>query len=489
MRRIWILVFLLCPLLFGGCGGTSTSPTTTSSPTSQTLREVRQQAIEEIESYLDLRYYYDDEIEEINDWLTIYRGKIQEERDKDQIWVFVRECKGKLDLVKDKDAIDYEKEINDPTLGPYLVRDFMQKGKHYEILMIGSSYVYYWDQYKMLENILNSEGFDVSIEQVVKGSTALEKFNIVNSDLYRALQNKLESVQYDYIFLEEISTRPINYPNLFDEAVGTLLERFAATQDHAETILFETWARHDDNDWYDDHRNYDYEKMKKEVADVYTRVANKYNLRVSYCGLSFAKAYKEQNIDVYHTDYTHPSPLGSYLCALNHYNTLTGLDPKNVSYYPDLFTANAPERGKIITISEEEAIALQNCVVNEYDDYGFKELSICVYASSTTSTFFTANQLKIIKKRLSNEIESNIVYRIIFAEQMSHEEFRRCALRNRYDVLLSNEEDELIDELEGTIRVGERWSNSDSNYIYQVNANMISTKLVEMLRNDKPRKD
>ena len=248
-------------------------------PTEKTMKQLREEALIEISTYiLDTSKYRSEQVAEINSIVGEYTEKLNKCKDKTLISGIVNECKNKLDMVKtDEQLTREEQEAEDSKT--YKTYYYMNKQDHYDILMVGSSYLYYYDQYKLLENVLDDKGFDVNIEEVVKSSTPLETFNDSTDELYETLQNKLSSKQYEYIFLEELSTRPIKNYDKFESAVGRLLERINATQNNCEVILFEVWARDERCDWYNENPTYTYDSMEEALARAYKQCGDKYNLR------------------------------------------------------------------------------------------------------------------------------------------------------------------------------------------------------------------
>ena len=63
---------------------------------------------------------------------------------------------------------------------------------------------------------------------------------------------------------------------------------------------------------------------------------NELNLKIHQVGKAFTKAFLEHNeINLYHTDYRHPSYAGSYLSALVHAGSLTGHDVRLTNFNGD----------------------------------------------------------------------------------------------------------------------------------------------------------
>lgn len=428
-KKFISLLLLTSAILFSGCNVPEIDPKQGDDPVivippEPTVREVMEQAISDITSYVDKTLYRAEQVSTINEIIDFYSNKIRNCRDKSKIQEYVDECKAQLDLVKTNAELTEEEEKQNTK---YKLINLMNKQEHYDVLFVGSSYTYYYDQYHLLESILTSEGYDVTCDQIVRGSATLQMFNDSTDELYEKLNKKLNENQYEFIFLEELSTRPLKKFNLFDEAVGTLLTRINASQNNCETILFEVWARDEECDWYKDNATYTYESMEKALADAYQTVGEKYGLRISYSGQSFQNVYINQNkaVDLYHTDKSHPNLNGAYLSALTHFNTLTGQDPAKVDFYPQDYRIN--DHGGIngaFSISKSDATILKNSVVNFYGEKKLVELRVFVWASNTSSAYYTNKEMEDIKRAIPKAAEKDVAISWNFATGVNKEGFK-----------------------------------------------------------------
>ncbi|MDP8219867.1 MAG: hypothetical protein P9X26_00860 [Candidatus Stygibacter frigidus] len=133
---------------------------------------------------------------------------------------------------------------------------------------------------------------------------------------------EINSGLYDYVVLQEQSTRPVENPNLFYEYASVLDSMITANG--GETAFFMTWARQDDPAMIDD------------LAAAYTYIGTELQAPVSPVGLAFEQTtLTHPEINLYSVDGSHPSWHGSYLTALVIYATLWDISPIGCSYIPD----------------------------------------------------------------------------------------------------------------------------------------------------------
>ncbi|MCF7920265.1 MAG: hypothetical protein K9N06_10175 [Candidatus Cloacimonetes bacterium] len=155
---------------------------------------------------------------------------------------------------------------------------------------------------------------------------------------------EINSGIYDYVILQEQSTRPIDDPDLFYEYAAVLDSLI--TENGSQTAFFMTWARENDPG------------MINGLAAAYTFIGTELNAPVCPVGLAFAEVrLQHPEIELYAVDGSHPSWQGTYLAALVIYAQLWNENPVGCTYIPDP------------SINHEEAEILQTIaweVVNNY---------------------------------------------------------------------------------------------------------------------------
>lgn len=205
--------------------------------------------------------------------------------------------------------------------------------KTYNILFIGNSYTYYNDMpTAIFQQFAQAGGYDVEVTAITKGSYRLEAFADPNDAYGAQVEQALTGEkQYDFVILQEQSSRPANNnADLFYAAVRNLSAQIRAHG--AVPILYSTWGWEtgrenlETNGWTN-------ETMTWKLAASYQAIGDELQIPVSHVGLAFYDIYTgDSGIDIYHTDKTHPSYAGSYLVAATLYATIFEADPTSVAF-------------------------------------------------------------------------------------------------------------------------------------------------------------
>ena len=120
--------------------------------------------------------------------------------------------------------------------------------------------------------------------------------------------------KWDFVVLQEQSTRPLKNPGLMHEYVRLFNGDIAAAG--ARTALYMTWARRDGFDRQD------------ELADAYTGIGRELGAVVVPVGMAWKRALAgDPSLVLHDRDGSHPSPAGSYLAACVFYAALFSESP------------------------------------------------------------------------------------------------------------------------------------------------------------------
>ena len=132
----------------------------------------------------------------------------------------------------------------------------------------------------------------------------------------------ISSGGWDYIVLQEQSTRPIEESDLFYH-YATVLDTLIR-DNGAKTAFFMTWARENDPD------------MIEGLAGAYNYIGNQLNAGVVPVGRAFQKAIKEDSdISLYNSDHSHPNTYGTYLAVCTFYSFFYNESPVGIEYTND----------------------------------------------------------------------------------------------------------------------------------------------------------
>ena len=190
------------------------------------------------------------------------------------------------------------------------------------VLFIGNSYTFYNDMPKLFEGICREHGLDVTVESLTKGGYSLAHFLSEENPYGVKLRERIAGGKFDYIVLQEQSVLPAQHPETFLRNVGKMAELLKPTG--AKLVLYETWGRRDGHPVLTDN-NWTHEQMQELLKAAYAQAAEQIGAILVPAGERLSAAYRGADGDaVYHTDGTHPSPVGSRIVADCFYETLFG---------------------------------------------------------------------------------------------------------------------------------------------------------------------
>jgi hypothetical protein len=160
---------------------------------------------------------------------------------------------------------------------------------------------------------------------------------------------------WDYVVLQEQSTRPISNP--------ANMHRFARLFDHevrktgAKLVLYVTWARKNAPD------------QQKPLTAAYSAIAQELGALSCPVGPAWANVLKRRpDLELYQSDGSHPSPAGSYLGACVFYNVLYGKSPAGL---PGKVVGDGDQgvAGTLVDLSEKDASLLQQTAVETVKEW------------------------------------------------------------------------------------------------------------------------
>lgn len=178
------------------------------------------------------------------------------------------------------------------------------------VLFIGNSYTYYNDMPSILADLARAAHDSCLIEtQAVTLGGATLQSHWKSGKAHTALSHGA----WDYVVLQEQSTRPIRNParmhqyvRLFDECIGNC---------GARTLLYLTWARGDAPETQD------------AISEAYRAIADEIGAVVVPVGPAWQVACARSELTLYDDDRSHPALAGSYLAACVFYSVIMGKAP------------------------------------------------------------------------------------------------------------------------------------------------------------------
>ncbi|OUS02372.1 hypothetical protein A9Q86_03765 [Flavobacteriales bacterium 33_180_T64] len=236
-----------------------------------------------------------------------------------------------------------------------------------KILFVGNSYTAGNNLALLTYHVAESTGNAFIYDSHTPGG---QRF--LNHAVNITLENKINSENWDFVTLQgqsvEVSlTGPI-FDTEVDPFAAQLVDKIKANDACIQPVFFQTWGREngfpspgcDDFPWI-----CTYEGMDDALAANYQVLAEQNNSLVSPVGTVWR--YLRANfpaLDLYASDGSHPSQIGSYAAAVTFYTLFFNNDPTNVTYN--------------YTLSEADANTIKNTVksvvydtLNDYDFTGY----------------------------------------------------------------------------------------------------------------------
>lgn len=217
------------------------------------------------------------------------------------------------------------------------------------VLFIGNSYTYFNDLPWLTQQLAESakETRILESEMVVVGGATL-KNHWKGGEALKVLKAK----NWDYVVLQEQSTLPITnpqemykYASLFDAEIKRV---------NSQTVFYLTWARQNQPE------------TQQTLTDSYTNIAKQLNAKVAPVGIVWQKVQEANpKLNLYTSDGSHPSPIGSYVAACVFYTTFYGNSPVGLSRRIYTNNSSNPQKSNRIeleSLSETDAQMIQNIV-------------------------------------------------------------------------------------------------------------------------------
>ncbi|HEV2293828.1 MAG TPA: hypothetical protein VGR35_08220 [Tepidisphaeraceae bacterium] len=205
------------------------------------------------------------------------------------------------------------------------------------VLFIGNSYTFYNGGVDaVLQALARAAGRNFHCSASTSGGKTLE-WHWEEGDARSAIARG----GWDYVVLQEFSTRPIENPELMFEFGRKFDAEIKAAG--AETVFFLTWAR------------FHQPENQRVITRAYNKLAFELGALVAPVGPAFERVLDlRPSIRLHTPDRSHPSEAGTYLAACVFYATLTGDSPEGLP--PTITTAS----GKTITLDPPDATVLQH---------------------------------------------------------------------------------------------------------------------------------
>lgn len=229
------------------------------------------------------------------------------------------------------------------------------------VLFIGNSYTYFNDLPWLTQQLAASakEPKTLETEMVVVGGATLQN-HWKRGEALRLLKAK----RWDYVVLQEQSTLPITnpkemykYASLFDAEIKRV---------NSQTVFYLTWAKQNQPE------------TQQILTDAYMSIAQELKAKVAPVGIAWQKIQEANlKLNLYNSDKSHPSPIGSYVAACVFYTTFYDNSPVGLSrrmYSTNASTPQENNRIELESLSETDAEMIQQLI--EYIFIKNSEVSI-----------------------------------------------------------------------------------------------------------------
>ncbi|WP_335109282.1 SGNH/GDSL hydrolase family protein [Nostoc sp.] len=217
------------------------------------------------------------------------------------------------------------------------------------VLFIGNSYTYFNDIPWLTQQLAASakEPKTLETEMVVIGGATL-KSHWKRGEALRLLKAK----RWDYVVLQEQSTLPITnpqemykYATLFDAEIKRV---------NSQTVFYLTWAKQNKPE------------TQQILTDSYMSIAKELKAQVAPVGTAWQKIQEANlKLNLYSSDQSHPSPIGSYVAACVFYTTFYENSPVGLSrriYSSNSGSPQESNRIELESLSETDAQMIQQLV-------------------------------------------------------------------------------------------------------------------------------
>ena len=217
------------------------------------------------------------------------------------------------------------------------------------IFFIGNSFTYYNNLPFMVQLLATEAGIRTNCDSQTRGGAYLHEFaehqqgehaikHCEGNMLRSAYANQFRPLGWNTVVLQDQSCNPACDREDFFKSVETLLQDVFT---HGEELFFyQTWAYHPDSQRYTDKEHgveVDYETLYCQLREAYAEAADRFHGTLIPVGDGFYRVFRDYpEINLYHEDKTHPSPMGTYLAACICMAKLFDIDPRTLVSFDGL---------------------------------------------------------------------------------------------------------------------------------------------------------
>ena len=206
-----------------------------------------------------------------------------------------------------------------------------------KVLFVGDSLTYYNDMPAIFKALCNAAGKKVTVSSQTKGGTGIAMYR-EDAALWQTVSNRITSEKWDIVIFQPNRNQPV-MPEHFPYYPW---KEYAAAKDVVELIksvgaIPLQYSSLGVNKGYVTREGITKRMTRLEHTSLITAynaaVSEMLGTRAVYVGPTFNKVIEENpGYNLYHTDNSHPSPMGSYLIAADFYTVIFGTSPADIDY-------------------------------------------------------------------------------------------------------------------------------------------------------------
>lgn len=196
------------------------------------------------------------------------------------------------------------------------------QSKEKKVLCIGNSFTYFYDSYKRMAELAESQGHKLDVKAEFVGGYTFQRHLNRDETMGTIVYN-----QFDYVFLQDQSRTPALYGQdpqrcrLIAQDAKELAERIRIYSPEAKIWIEQTWSYSNGN--YGGFGSF--EEFDRLLRVGTAQMAQKAGTLVSPIGEAFIVCRQERpDINLYDPDNKHQSALGTYLKACVNYLLIFG---------------------------------------------------------------------------------------------------------------------------------------------------------------------
>ena len=231
------------------------------------------------------------------------------------------------------------------------------------ILLIGSSYFGYNNLPELFENLTNSAGKEVYIDQRIPGGLYLSDH--ANSS---STESKIKEQKWDYVVMQGVG-RITAYPDIYTDhpvypSLVTLRDKISANCKSTKMVFCLPWAYEDGMTWLEGWTD-TYKDMQKKIYENTLQYSDDVGFIIAPVGWDWNTVLKEKNYPLHYlhvSDWNHSSLKGSYLMACVIYATIYRQDLNGIGYYAGLPEDEAKYFQAVASSTVLESLELWNII-------------------------------------------------------------------------------------------------------------------------------